>query len=134
MGQCRQTGHRLCRKQMEKKQWMSLQVFSCKPEVCRARGEEGGKKCSCAWLCGESRPGSRLGCRRQDVFARGWLALSVVCLGSHSCPLGSSVGGTSRASWEGSLSCLFQTTPAIIVSLAWKRVGLQAWEKCICPS
>lgn len=39
----------------------------------RSAGLAGGKKCSCAWLCGESRPGSRLGCwvGRQDVFCWG---------------------------------------------------------------
>lgn len=73
MGQCRQTGYRLCQKQMEKKQWMSLQVFSCKPEVCRAR--EGGK-------------GGRNAAVRGSMVSHGLGAGSAAGLGGRMCLLG----------------------------------------------
>lgn len=105
---------------------MSLQIFSCKPQVCGAGGGYPAVHDSAV------SHGLRAGCgaRREDMLAVGWLALFVVCTGSHSWPLGSPVD---HAPWEGSLPHLFQTTPAMVISLAWEHVGLQAWEKPLCP-
>ena len=108
---------------------MSLQIFSCKPEACGVGG--GNPAVHGSVVSHDLGAGCRA--RRQDMLAVGWLALSMVCVGSHSCPLGSLVEGTSHAAWEGSLPHLFQTTLAMIVSLAWKCVGLQAWDKLVCP-
>lgn len=108
---------------------MSLPVFSCKPEGCGA----GGGKAAVRGSAVSHDPGAGYGARRQDRLAVGLLALSVVCTGSHSCVLGLLVESTSHAPREVSLPHLFQTTPSILVSFTWKHVGLQAWEKLICP-
>lgn len=108
---------------------MSLQIFSCKPESSGAAG--GNPAVHGSAVSHDLGAGCRA--RRQGMLAVGWLAFSMVCVGSHSCPLGSPKEGSSHAPWEGSFPHLFQTTPAMIISLAWTRVGLQAWEKLICP-
>lgn len=70
-GRRRRAGLWLCWKQTGKEGCVALRIISCQPEACRQ-----GEKPSCAWLRGESRPGS--------WDAAGHLDLSVLSAGSHS--------------------------------------------------
>lgn len=68
-------------KQMEK-EWMSLHVLSCNPEASRAVGGKAAVRGSAV------SHGLGAGCRarKQDRLTVGCLALSMVCVDSHSCP------------------------------------------------
>lgn len=95
-GAMKSDGCWLCQKQMEKQQW----TFSCKPEACRARGGNPATH-GCAVP-----HNLRAGCkaRRQDMPAVQCLAPFMVCMGPHSCSLGSAMEGISRGKSLSSIS------------------------------